>query len=146
MPFDRLAGTNVDIGAYEAQSAPSADFVDNDFIDSFVNGDRLSSESSLLTGKVGGRNDTHIARNLVSKAKHDDITGNDLIGGDHHLLSVALDTSITRKHVLQRFRSFLSGTLLIDSDAGVQTETKREGLLDIFRLKEEFPSQSAAKS
>ncbi len=31
--FARVAGAAIDIGAYEAQSAPSADFVDNDIID-----------------------------------------------------------------------------------------------------------------
>ena len=84
-----------------------------------VNGDGLSRESSLLTGQVLGLEQTKIAGDLVTKAKDDDVTGNDVDTGDHHLLAVTEDAGIRGKHRLEGLGGLLGVTLLVDTDVGV---------------------------
>mmetsp|Transcript_25630 Transcript_25630/g.36134 ORF Transcript_25630/g.36134 Transcript_25630/m.36134 type:complete len:689 (+) Transcript_25630:1304-3370(+) len=95
---------------------------DLDFFDDLVNGDRFSSEGSLLTSKIGRVDDTHVARNLVSKAEQDEVARNKVNGREHLLLTATNDTSITGKHILEGFSSFFCRTFLNDTDPGVDSD------------------------
>ena len=84
-----------------------------------VNGDGLSGEGSLLTGQVLGLEETKIAGDLVTKAKNDNVAGNDVDTGDHHLLAVTEDAGIRREHRLEGLGGLLGVALLVDTDVGV---------------------------
>lgn len=99
-----------------------------------IDGDGLSRESSLLTGQVLGLEQTKIAGDLVTKAKDDDVAGNDVDTGDHHLLTVAEDTGIGGKHRLEGLGGLLGVTLLVDTNVGVDgNDGKNDTELDPVR-------------
>jgi hypothetical protein len=87
-----------------------------------VDGDRLSGKGSLGTGKVNNLNHTQISRNTISKAEHNDISGDNFASRDLGLGSVTDDDGITGKHGLEGLSSLLGRTFLDNSDGGVDAE------------------------
>mmetsp|Transcript_3554 Transcript_3554/g.5369 ORF Transcript_3554/g.5369 Transcript_3554/m.5369 type:complete len:478 (-) Transcript_3554:239-1672(-) len=92
---------------------------DVDGRDDLINGHSLSSKGGFSTSKVGGLNDTHIGRTTVSKREDDDISRDNVNGGDHNFPSTTNDTGVGGKHVLEGLCGLLGRSLLKDTNEGV---------------------------
>mmetsp|Transcript_14088 Transcript_14088/g.38770 ORF Transcript_14088/g.38770 Transcript_14088/m.38770 type:complete len:974 (+) Transcript_14088:288-3209(+) len=102
-----------------------------DLCDLLVDWHGLTGEGGLGAGKVADLNHAKVGWDTVSQAEHDDVSWDDEVSGDLGLLPVTDDDGVGRKHGLEGLGGLLGGTLLDDSDGGVDSNyANNDGDLD----------------